>query len=454
MTFSTDSKALFNGLKSRLFNELRSGEELNLNLNAEDTLFVRLNNARVRQNTQVEQRRLEMIFQQGQRRFTLQTDLTGHLESDTDLCRCLLERARIETATLPEDPGVTPFVNRGTSQNIEDARELNFDEVITTLQKSGEGTDLTGLLASGPQVRANANSKGQDHWFSTRSFFLDYSLFTVNESKENKAVKSTYADKEWSTEQFLNNLTFAKNQLALLKRPSRDFKPGDTRVYLAPSAVNELIQMMGWGALSYASYKKGQSAFAKMVDQGAKLSPLFTLRENFDLGLTTPFNSLGEVPPRQVNLIQAGELKQLLVSSRSAHQYGVESNGADSNSWGEEAPRSLELMPGKLAAKDALKQLKNGLYLSNLHYCNWSDVQTARVTGMTRYACFLVENGEIVAPIKDLRFDVSLLNIFGSELEAVTSESHIQPETDTYSQRSLGGKKLPGLLINKFTFTL
>lgn len=454
MNFSADSKALFDGLKTRLFNELRAGEELNLNLNAEDTLFVRLNNARVRQNTQVEQRRLELVFQHGQRRFTLQTDLTGQLENDTQLCRSLLERARIETSILPDDPGVTPFQNRGTSQNMQDARELNFDEVITTLQKSGAGTDLTGLLASGPQVRANANSLGQDHWFSTRSFFLDYSLFTVNESQENKAVKSTYADKEWSTEQFLNNLTFAKNQLALLKRPSRDFRPGDTRVYLAPGAVNELISMMGWNALSYSAYKKGQCAFAKMVDHGQKLSPLFTLRENFDLGLATPFNSLGEVPPRQVNLIQNGELQQLLVSSRSAHQYGVASNAADSGSWGEEAPRSLELLPGRLPTRDVLKQLGSGLYLSNLHYCNWSDVQTARVTGMTRYACFLMENGEIVAPIKDLRFDVSLFNIFGPELEAVTSESHIHPETDTYFQRALGGKKLPGLVINKFTFTL
>ncbi|MFN7729339.1 MAG: TldD/PmbA family protein [Bdellovibrio sp.] len=454
MSFAADSKKLFTELKTRLFNDLKEGEELNLNLNAEDTLFVRLNNARVRQNTEVEQRQIELVFQKNQKRLTMQTDLTGHLEEDARLCQSLVARARAETDILPEDPGATPFENRGTSQNIEDSREVNFDEILTTLQKSATGTDFTGLLTAGPQIRANANNKGQEHWFSTRSFFLDYSLFTVSESQENKAVKSTYADKEWSTEKFLTNLTFAKNQLAMLKRPSRDFKPGDTRVYLAPAAAAELIGMLDWNALSYGAYKKGQSAFAKMIDQKLKLSPLFSLRENFDLGLTTPFNSLGEVPSRQVNLIQQGELKQLLVSTRSAQQYGTESNFADSNTWGEESPRSLEVLPGQLATRDALKQLKNGLYLSNLHYCNWSDLQTARVTGMTRYACFLVENGEIVAPIKDLRFDVSLLSIFGAELEALTSESHIEPNTDTYFRRGLGGKKVPGMLINKYTFTL
>ena len=31
----------------------------------------------------------------------------------------------------------------------------------------------------------------------------------------------------------------------------------------------------------------------------------------------------------------------------------------------------------------------------NLHYLNWSDNIGGRITGMTRYACFWVENGEI-----------------------------------------------------------
>ncbi len=454
MNFTSDSQKLFGSLKTRLFSDLQSGEELTVNLNAEDTLFVRLNNAKVRQNTEVEQRRLEMIFQKNNRRLTLQTDLTGQLEDDTRLCQSLIQRGRAECAILPEDPGVTPFENRGTSQMMEDSRELSFDEVLSTLQKSATGTDFTGLLTSGPQIRANANSKGQEHWFSTRSFFLDYSLFTVNESQENKAVKGIYSDKEWSTEKFLNQLTFSKNQLGLLRRPSRDVAPGYHRVYLAPGAVSELIKMINWNALSFAAYKKGQCAFAKMADAGVKLSPLFSLRENFELGLTTPFNNLGELPPQQLDLISGGELKSWLVSTRSAQEFGAVSNGTEVSSWGHESMRSPEVLAGKLPERDALKALGTGLYLSNLHYCNWSDVQTARVTGMTRYACFWVENGEITAPIKDLRFNVSLFNILGHDLEAVTAETHVEPATETYFNRALGGAVVPGMLMNRFTFTL
>jgi predicted Zn-dependent protease len=88
-----------------------------------------------------------------------------------------------------------------------------------------------------------------------------------------------------------------------------------------------------------------------------------------------------------------------------------------------------------------------------LHYLNWSDPQTARLTGMTRYACFRVESGEIAEPIRDLRFDESLYRMFGSSLEALTRDSRLFPSTDTYGQRALGGCQVPGALINAFRFT-
>ena len=42
---------------------------------------------------------------------------------------------------------------------------------------------------------------------------------------------------------------------------------------------------------------------------------------------------------------------------------------------------------------------------------------------MTRYACFWVEDGEIISPIDDMRFDDTIYNFFGDKLEAVTSKS-------------------------------
>jgi predicted Zn-dependent protease len=109
---------------------------------------------------------------------------------------------------------------------------------------------------------------------------------------------------------------------------------------------------------------------------------------------------------------------------------------------------------GVIGKENILKELGTGLYLSNLHYLNWSDRLNARITGMTRYACFWVENGEIVAPIADLRFDENLYDCLGENLLAVTDFQEVDPNVSTYDSRGFGGKKLPGLLIKDFKFTL
>ena len=101
-----------------------------------------------------------------------------------------------------------------------------------------------------------------------------------------------------------------------------------------------------------------------------------------------------------------------------------------------------------------LKEIGTGIYLSNLHYLNWSDRPGGRITGMTRYACFWVENGEVVAPIENMRFDDSIYNFFGENLEAVTNKAYLHPTVETYDGREMGGVSCPGILLKSFELTL
>ncbi len=208
--------------------------------------------------------------------------------------------------------------------------------------------------------------------------------------------------------------------------------------------------MFSWGAVSYGAYRRGDSALRKLIEGQETLSPLFSLEEQFGLGLSPRFNSQGETAPEMTSVIERGAIKQLMTSSRSAKEYGVAENGADSG----EGLRSPSVRAGSLNESEVLSKLGTGLYLGNLHYLNWSDLDSARITGMTRYACFWVEDGAIVQPIKDMRFDESLYRIFGSELEELTRTRDIEIRTDTYHQRALGGVEVPGALIRNFKFTL
>ena len=73
---------------------------------------------------------------------------------------------------------------------------------------------------------------------------------------------------------------------------------------------------------------------------------------------------------------------------------------------------------------------------------------------MTRYACFWVENGEIIAPIENMRFDDSIYNFFGNNLEAVTDKPQLIPSVETYGGREFGGVSCPGILLKSFELTL
>ncbi|MEZ5671358.1 MAG: metallopeptidase TldD-related protein, partial [Thiotrichaceae bacterium] len=76
------------------------------------------------------------------------------------------------------------------------------------------------------------------------------------------------------------------------------------------------------------------------------------------------------------------------------------------------------------------------------------------ITGMTRFATFWVERGEIVAPINVMRFDETLYQMLGNNLQGLTEQRDFILETGTYKERSTQSAHLPGALIHDFSFTL
>jgi predicted Zn-dependent protease len=196
--------------------------------------------------------------------------------------------------------------------------------------------------------------------------------------------------------------------------------------------------------------REGESAWRALREGRRTMSPLFRASQDFTLGVEPRFNELAEAAPERLVLVEAGKLAATVVSTRSAKQYGVPSTAAPED----ERVRSLVIDPGSLDAEKAVETVGTGLYISNLHYLNWSDFDSGRITGMTRYACFWVEDGKIAAPIRDMRFDESIYHLFGDKLLEASHQRILVPDTGTYMLRSLGGSLLPGLLVRDFTFTL
>lgn len=433
-------------MANQLFALLQPGESLGLGYHGEKSRFLRFSQSRVRQATEVAQQSLSLSFQKNRREVKYQLTI-GHDDQVTmSELKQTLEHLRLEASKLPEDPYFIAHQNHGSSESIHQARLPEVEHLLDLIRRELSDDDLAGIYCDGPLLSGQMNSLGLDHWFESSSFFFDYSLFAGE-----KASKGGYAGQDWDDQAFLNGVKQARHFLELLKRPAVDVRPGRYRTYLAPAAAHELVSILGWGGFSAGQIKRGQSALGKLYNEQKNLSPKLTLEENFSSGLVPSFNSLGELAPDCVPLIQEGRGVNMLVSSKSAAEYqDLSANGAGEH----EGFRSLVIKPGELAPDQALQRLGTGLYLSNLHYLNYSDAPAGRVTGMTRYACFWVENGEIVGPIKDLRFDESLYHALGAGLIDLTTESEVFPNTSTYFSRDFGAMTTPGLLIEDFTFTL
>jgi predicted Zn-dependent protease len=94
------------------------------------------------------------------------------------------------------------------------------------------------------------------------------------------------------------------------------------------------------------------------------------------------------------------------------------------------------------------------VYANQLHYLNYSDRPGGRITGMTRFATFWVEDGRITAPLNVMRFDETLYRALGENLLGLTRQLEFIPSDSTYGGRSTASARTPGALIEAFRFTL
>jgi predicted Zn-dependent protease len=425
---------------------LRGGERCDLSLHAEQSDFVRLSKGAVRQSGTVTQRSLTLDLAEGRRHAAGTLAVSGDVALDRARVAALLAELREQRAELAEDPYLLVPQDVPSSERVLAGRLPERGEALARLRAAGEGRDLVGLFAAGPVEVGFASSTGQRNWFRCASFSFDWSFYLEGD----RAVKAGYAGVEWSAAELARKVAGAAERLALLARPTRSLAPGRYAVFLAPDALAELCGLLCWGGFGLRAQRTKTSPLIRMVDGGEALHPSFTLVEDTASGFAPDFQEQGFRRPARVPLIERGAYRESLVSPRSAVEFGAATNGAS----GDEAPLSLDVAPGDVAERDALRRLGTGLYVSNLHYLNFSDRTHCRATGMTRFACFWVEGGEIVAPIGVLRFDDTIYRMLGSNLVGLTAERETILDPTTYGGRSTSSMRVPGALIAEVAFTL
>jgi predicted Zn-dependent protease len=439
-------QAYFYTLADMLTTLLHGQEVYTCTFRGEESDFVRFNRSAIRQPGTVLQRSLSLDLIDGRRHAAGDLALSGELEFDRTRLTELVQELRDKLPYLPEDPYLLYATEVRSSAQHGANRLPPRQEAVAAILEAGRGHDLVGIYAAGGIYAGFANSLGQRNWFSSYSFNFDWSFYYQGD----KAVKTAYAGFVWEQEAFAQKVTAALAQLEVLRQPPRTIPSGRYRVYLAPAALYDILELLSWGGFGLKNHRTKQTTLLKMVEEGARLHPAVTLLENTRDGVAPNFQGAGFIKPDQVVLIDAGAFRDCLVSPRSAKEYGVPTNGAS----GQEAPASLEMAPGTLPRQEVLSRLDTGVYINNVWYLNYSDRSACRLTGMTRFATFWVEHGAVQAPLNVMRFDESIYRLLGEHLLGLTAERDFLLDANTYHQRSTDSGRLPGVLVEDFTFTL
>ncbi len=434
----------FRELSEKLFAGVSAGEVLLLNYQGEDSDFVRLNSNKVRQAGHVRQQTLHLDLINKGRETSASLPLAGQLDDDLARAQSVLGRLREQLPLLPEDPHLNYAGEVHNSSHCGDNTLPAANEALEQLLNVADALDLVGVWAGGEMSHGFANSLGQFNWHSACSFNLDWSIYRQGD----KAVKQNYAGFAWDSEILTQKIAQARDTLELLGQKPRTLEPGQYRVFLTPTALNELMKMVSWGGFGLKSHRTAQTPLLSMVREGVALHKDVTISEHHADGLTPRFTRAGFIKPDSVELIKDGAYRDCLANRRSAREYNAAVN------CGIENPQSLHIAGGELHRNDVFSALDSGLYISNLWYCNFSDRNHCRITGMTRFACLWVEQGKPVAPVNVMRFDESIYHILGDRLEGLTREHEHILDTGSYQWRSDASARLPGALVNDFTFTL
>jgi predicted Zn-dependent protease len=163
-------------------------------------------------------------------------------------------------------------------------------------------------------------------------------------------------------------------------------------------------------------------------------------------GLPMGFDYEG-VAKQPVTLLERGVCSGVVYDAQTASRDGVRSTGHGlpaPNPWGP-FPLNMAMAAGTASRADLIAGLGRGLLVTRFHYTNPVHPKLAVVTGMTRDGTFLVEDGRIVGPVKNLRYTQSYL-------EAIAGVSAVASERRTL-RGFLGGVVVPAVRIDNWTFT-
>ena len=226
---------------------------------------------------------------------------------------------------------------------------------------------------------------------------------------------------------------------AVRSRQPLPIEPGNYPVILEPQAVSDLIGFLT-GAFDARTAEEGRSAFSAKDGKTRLGEAMFSERINL------------YSDPQHAELPATPATEEGIAASRlSLVKAGVIDNFRYSRYWAQEKKQAptpgpvnyiLESTQAPTPMDDMIKGMKRGLLISRFWYVRVVDPRTLVLTGLTRDGLWWVENGQIKNPVRNLRFNQSVLAMLAPwNVEAIGPAERLAPYM------------VPALRLGSFTFT-
>jgi len=192
------------------------------------------------------------------------------------------------------------------------------------------------------------------------------------------------------------------SEKAIQSREPRDVEPGRWTVVMEPTAVANMVNLMV-NQLGARAADEGRSFFS-LPGGGNKIGQAFvdgrvTIHSDpADARIhSTPFNDEG-LPNRRHIWVENGVLREL-----NYDRYWAEQNRREPTGF----PSGWYMAGGSDTLEEMVASTARGLLLTRFWYIRSVDPRTILFTGLTRDGTFLIENGQITHPVKNLRWNES-----------------------------------------------
>lgn len=355
-----------------------------------------------------------------------------------------LARFQVENADYAGMPGAVPAqrlngVARGTVDCGPQGRAKGVEAVV---RRSLEA----GMVAAGAfSTNLNRVTIGNSHGLFQQHESTDANLNTVVMGDDS----SGYADHTAMDASEIDADALGQRAVrkAIQGRSPRNVDPGEYTVVLEEPAVNDMLDFFSGEGFSALTVQEGRSFMAGHIGERV-MGENITI---WDDGLASdtialPFDYEG-TPRQRVELITNGVAVSAVYDSQTAAKDKRPSTGhalPAGVTWGP-LPLHMHLAPGTASYDDLIAGVKRGILVTRFWYTRTVHPLTVTVTGMTRDGTFLIEDGQIVAPVRNLRFTQSYLEAFRN-VEAIGAATRLQREFG-------GGNRVPALRIAGWKFT-